>query len=191
MLNSFKDKKIKLIAHNSTYDYRFLFKYLYNINELTRGMKLISCEARFNNKKIKIIDSYKLITEPLRKFPEMFKIDGLIKEVMPYDLYNNVKDIYNNKYQNINYVLNKYIKKEDREQFLNNINKWKLQEDDKYDIIEYSRKYCLIDCYILKEGYNKFKEMLKTLKISLDDHLTSASIANTYLINNECFYGCY
>ena len=191
MLNSFKDKKIKLIAHNSTYDYRFLFKYLYNINELTRGTKLISCEARFNKIKIKIIDSYKLISEPLRKFPEMFKINGLIKEVMPYDLYNNVKDIYNNKYQNINYVLKKYIKKEDQEQFLNNINKWNLQEDDKYDIIEYSRQYCLIDCYILKEGYNKFKEMLKYLKISLDDHLTSASIANQYLINNECFYGCY
>ena len=34
MLNSIKYNKVKLIAHNSSYGYRFLFKYLYNINEL-------------------------------------------------------------------------------------------------------------------------------------------------------------
>ena len=121
----------------------------------------------------------------------MFKIENTIKEVMPYDLYNDIDDIYNNKYQNINYVLNKYIKEQDKEQFLNNIKKWDLELNNKYDIIEYSKKYCLIDCLILKKGFNKFGEMLKELNITLNDHLTSASIAYTYLLNNDCFKDCY
>jgi hypothetical protein len=152
-------KNSRLIAHNANYDYRFLIQHLRNINEISRGSHLIGCSGKFFNIDIEIKDSYHLISMPLRKFPQVFKLKSQ-KEVMPYDLYN--AENLEKRFININYVLDKYISNKDKEQFLSNIKKWNLQKDDDYDILLYSYKYCMLDCWILEQGYNIFKGWMNT-----------------------------
>jgi len=188
MLASLKNHT-RLIAHNATYDFRFLLEHLWDIHELSRGSRLISLTAKFGSTKkhinIQVKDSLHLISEPLRKFPKMFGLD-CIKEVMPYALYNEER--ISNRYVNIQFVVDNYIDKDDKEQFLNNIDKWNLRNGDDYDIVEYSSKYCELDCIILWNGYNKFRKwMLDCVNIDIDNKLTIASLAHTYFINTGCY----
>jgi hypothetical protein len=87
-------KKALLIAHNCNYDYRFFQKYLFGIDQKTKGSGLMNATANYcswkNNKtmlRLQFKDSLKLIAMPLRKFGKCFKLKQE-KEVFPYDLYN-------------------------------------------------------------------------------------------------------
>jgi hypothetical protein len=189
MLNSLTTKT-RLIAHNATYDFRFIIKYLTITNEISRGNHLLSSDSLFINGKkkirIQIKDSYNLISSPLKSFGKMFKLESG-KEIMPYDLYNEVGNI-KKKFIDIDYVLEKYISKDDKEQFLNNINKWDLKIDNKYDIIEYSRRYCIIDVEVLCKGYNIFNGWMQEItNININDVITISSLSHKYLI----YQGCY
>lgn len=191
MLNSL-NVKTRLIAHNATYDFRFIIKHLTITNEISRGNHLLSSESLFINgrKKIRIQikDSYNLISCPLRDFGEMFKLESG-KEIMPYDLYNEPGNI-KKKFIDIDYVLNKYISDDDKEQFLNNIKKWDLKIDNKYDIIEYSRRYCIIDVEVLCKGYNIFNGWMQEItNININDVITISSLSHKYLINQGCYNG--
>ena len=191
MLNSL-NIKTRLIAHNATYDFRFIIKHLTITNEISRGNHLLSSESLFINGKkkirIQIKDSYNLISSPLKSFGKMFKLETG-KEIMPYDLYNEPNNI-KKKFIDIDYVLNKYISNDDKDQFLNNIKKWDLEIDGKYDIIEYSRRYCLIDVEVLCKGYNIFNSwMLEITNININDVITISSLSHKYLINQGCYEG--
>jgi hypothetical protein len=186
MLFSLK-KHTRLIAHNATYDFRFLINYLRNVSELARGNKLISAKGRFNDFDIEIKDSYHLITMPLRNFPKVFGIENTIKEVMPYTLYTD--DNILKRHIPIRTALN-ILPKDEHEQFLNNIKRWNLQQDDSYDIIKYSSYYCEIDCKILYQGYTTFRKWIKeTFKLDIDNILTGASLAHQYFVNEGCYDG--
>jgi len=186
MLFSLK-RNTRLIAHNATYDFRFLIQYLRNVSELARGNKLISAKGRFNDYDIEIKDSYHLITMPLRNFPKVFGIENTVKEVMPYTLYND--DNIANRFVPIKTALD-IIADDEKEQFLNNIKRWNLEKDDTYDIIKYSSMYCEIDCKILCEGYNTFRKWIKqTFKLDIDFILTGASLAHQYFVNEGCYDG--
>jgi hypothetical protein len=180
----------RLIAHNATYDYRFIINYLQNINELSRGTRLISASGRFRKYKIHVKDSYHLITMSLKDFSKVFKLD-MIKEIMPYDLYK--KETIEKRYISIDFVLENFIEDEDKDQFLNNIKKWNLRDiDDNYDIIKYSSLYCSLDCKVLYNGYNTFKKwMLESTNINIDKVLTIASLSHQYFINKGCYEGIY
>jgi hypothetical protein len=186
MLFSLK-RNTRLIAHNATYDFRFLIQYLRNVNELARGNKLISAKGRFNDFDIEIKDSYHLITMPLRNFPKVFGIENTVKEVMPYTLYND--DNIAKRFVSIEEAL-KVVADDEKVQFLNNISRWNLQVDDTYDIIKYSSMYCEIDCKILSQGYNTFRKWIKeTFKLDIDFILTGASLAHQYFVNEGCYEG--
>jgi hypothetical protein len=212
MLRSLKGNT-RLIAHNASYDYRFLLNHLWDIKKIARGNKLLGLSARFGTHdkgiKIEIKDTYSLITRPLRDFPDIFKFPALVKEVMPYNLYTqeNIKQ----RYVSIDHVLNgsyerhfeekgekkkhvlPYLKDEDKETFLNNIERWSLRRDDNtYDIVEYSSLYCEIDCKLLWDGYKIFRKwLIDCVKIDIDYCLTSASLAHQYFINDGCYKGVY
>jgi hypothetical protein len=186
MLFSLK-RNTRLIAHNATYDFRFLIQYLRNVNELARGNKLISAKGRFNDYDIEIKDSYHLITMPLRNFPKVFGIENTVKEVMPYTLYND--ENIAKRYVSIESAL-ELVADDEKVQFLQNITRWNLQVDDTYDIIKYSSMYCEIDCKILCEGYNTFRKWIKeTFKLDIDFILTGASLAHQYFVNEGCYDG--
>ena len=186
-------KNFRLIAHNASYDYRFLINHLWSINEISRGNRLISLTAKFgsasNGKKpihLHIKDSYLLISKPLRDFPSIFKLD-FHKEVMPYTLYTqeNIKK----RFVPISEAL-ELIAVEDRPVFLENLKKWKVKRGSEYDIIEYSSRYCQIDCKLLHDGYNTFRGwIVDELSIDIDDVLTAASLAHQYFVGQGCYEG--
>lgn len=186
-----KTNHIRMIAHNSSYDIRFLYKHLTNISEITKGTKVMSCKASFNKLKVEIKDSLSLITMPLKNFPKTFKLDNYVKEVISYNMYNKT-DCLKKRYIPIQEGI-KWLQQEDKdiEQFLSNIKKWNLTNDnDEYDCIEYSKNYCEIDCKILQKGYNIFREwMLELVHIDINNILTIASLAHRYFIEQGCYVG--
>lgn len=187
LLNSLKEDTL-LIAHNAKFDYNFIVKYLYNCSEIKNGSNFITFYGRFKNINIRIKDSYKLIPSPLKDFPEMFNLTN-IKEVMPYNLYT--EDTINKRFIDFNEVIS-FIKKDDINQFNSNLKKWDCLNNDKVDIIKYSREYCIIDCILLKEGFNIFREWcLNDFKLDINDILTIPSLAHQYLLNQGCYKGCY
>ena len=216
-----KGDNIMLIAHNCGYDYKFLFDLLSSMKPIMKGTGLMSCDAKyFKNKvsytetgawnvkkeseleftwNIKMKDSYKLIPEPLRKFGKMFKLNQG-KEVIPYKLYNNVFSTHG--ISKIWYaekcVYNAVIAEcglDNLEQFKDNCKKWDIIKNGEINIMEYSRRYCEIDCEVLRKGYEIFKSWIKTLgnesavKVDLDiDNIISvASLAHSYLISQGCY----
>jgi hypothetical protein len=199
--DTFSRQEIQLIAHNASFDFRFIVKYLSQFEEISKGTRLITGEGRYKTLTIKIKCSYHLISVPLKKFGKMFKLEQG-KEIIPYDLYNEVGAI-DKKYINIEYVLNKYISEKDKEQFLKNIEKWNLRIGDYYDIIEYSKKYCEIDCDVLEKGYNIFRKWILDLRcynyndklinpyLDINNILTSASLAHRYMLEGDCYRDVY
>jgi hypothetical protein len=191
MLNdlSLNYKNVCLIAHNASYDYRFLTDNITIFNEINKGTKLFSSEGKFRNMSIKIKDSYLLISMPLKKFGKTFNLQ-VKKEVMPYDLYNKTNAI-KDRFINIDEAL-KFINKEEKEQFLTNIKEWNLENNDKYDCIKYSALYCELDCEVLKQGYLKFRDwMLELVNLDINNILTIASLAHKFFINQECYKDIY
>ena len=190
-LNSLQ-KNTTLYAHNAKYDYSFLMKHLNNHLEYKRDGRLIMSKSHFNGLTIIINDTLSKIPMQLSEFSNSFNLNGLIKEIMPYKLYSEPNAI-NKRFYSINYVLEKYIKPYEREQFLLNIEKWNLSKDgETYDIIEYSKNYCLIDCEITAQGYLTFKKWMEDLtKINVDKCLTITSISKNYLIKEGCYENCY
>ena len=184
---------VRLIAHNASYDIRFLYKYLYDVKEICKGTRLMSCKAKFGKMKILLKDSYALITMPLSKFPDTFNIPNCVKEVISYDFYNKT-DAVEKIYVKISDTI-EYLKNENKSitQFEENLKKWDLiREGGLYNCLEYSKCYCEMDCFILKEGYNTFKKwMLELVNINIDYVLTIASLAHRYFIEQCCYKGVY
>jgi hypothetical protein len=182
-------KGVRLIAHNATYDYRFIVNYLYNLQELSRGNRLISATGMFRKVPIQVKDSYHLITMPLRDFPKTFQIKNTQKEIMPYDLYT--KERVANPCISIEEGLS-FVADDDKEQFVKNIRSWSgvLCENETYNILEYSAYYCKMDCEILESGYNTFRKwILEAFSLDVDTILTSASLAHKYFIQGDCYEG--
>ena len=195
-------KTIRIIAHNASYNFRFIIKHLTRFNEISKGTRLISEQGFFGGLKILIKCSYHLISSPLSKFGKMFKIQQG-KEIMHYNLYTEDCSI-TKQFYDINYVVDKYIIEKDKEHFLTNLTNWNLVRDDNtYDIIEYSRRYCEIDCDVLEQGYNTFRSWILDLEaynkngdlqktnLDINDILTSASLAHKYMLLGDCYDGVY
>lgn len=186
----------RLIAHNAGYDYRFLVRHLFNVQELNNCGNFIEAKGMYKNFKTKqlihvqVKDSYKLISSALSTFPKLFNLKAIEKEVMPYKYYTseNIKK----RYCKFSDIMN-HVKDEDKHRYFDNCIKWKCFNDDYLvDIIKYSSCYCDIDCELLMQGYNIFRQwILKDLFIDIDFVLTSASLAHQYFVNQGCYDGVF
>ena len=183
-----------LIAHNAGYDFRFITAHLCITNYVPKNNSLFSCDAIFYKSKtstvsIRIHDSYKLITSALSNFGDMFNLP-ITKEVIPYSVYTteNIAKVF----VPISEALQDYkLKKEkDRKIFQENLDKWGCRVGDKFNILEYSRRYCEMDCEVLHKGYQTFRGLIHQVTgLNVDNYVSIASLANDYLIKQGCYDG--
>jgi hypothetical protein len=135
--------------------------------------------------KLNFQDSYNLISKPLRDFKDMFKLE-CEKEILPYSLYTT-KNI-SNKLVDKNECLSHIKKEEDKKEYLKNAKEWKCLVGDFIDIIKYSKKYCEMDCKVLKVGYDTFRTWIKEVcDLDIVNYCSIASLSMDYLIKEGCF----
>ncbi len=193
-------KKALLIAHNCNYDYRFFQKYLYCIDQKTRGSGLMNATARYmswkQNKtelRLQFKDSLKLIAMPLRNFGGCFGLKQE-KDVMPYDLYT-YKNLRDN-WIEIKRAKGYFHKDGEYEQFVKNCKKIgiikKIDGKKVFNMMKYSEYYCMKDCIVLKKGYETFRGwVLEQIDIDVDGVWTIASLADKYMKKNGVYDGVY
>ena len=156
-----------------------------------------------NTWKIKLKDSYNLIPEPLRKFGKMFGLDQG-KEVIPYKLYNKVFSKYGacKIWYDEEFVYKNVVDEcgvNNLQQFKDNCIKWDCILNGEINILEYSNKYCEIDCEVMMKGYSIFRGWIKQLgndskinvDIDIDNVISVASLAHKYLVSQGCYENVY
>lgn len=191
-----EDEKVKfyvrLIAHNSAYDFRFILKYLSRVDTIEKGTGLMNCNARYYNYgkyiDIQIRDSLKMINMPLGKFGGAFGLD-VKKEIMPYDLYTeeNVERVWIPVDECIEAVEKANL---DTKIYLENCNSWDCICDGKINILKYAGEYCYLDCVVLQQGYEKFASLVdEAIGEDINNYISLASMAHNYLIKEGCYAG--
>ena len=196
---------IRLLVHNISFDGRFLIKHLlHNLKILPRGRKYLTISGKFNNIPIEIKDTLLLISAPLSKFGKMFGLEQE-KEVIPYKIYNEEEPLIQGFYEveKAVRILREELKNGKMmeepeidvlvEQFRNNIVKWKLMVGGgNFNHIKYNDIYCEKDCIVTRDGYNKFKGMIKKISnMNIDHILTSASFSDKFMLERGVYSGCY
>jgi len=188
---------IILVAHNAGYDFRFIQQYIHIQSIIERGHTVMEVKGKFyacKGKSINIVlkDSYSIITMPLKKFGKCFGLSQA-KEILPYNLYTtkNIKaqflplqecrDACDIQVRCDN--LDRNVDEKDYEDyfklFVENASKWDCMKDGLIDIVKYSKVYCEMDVEVLKQGYNKFGEMLKeSCNMRIEDFISSAQLAH-------------
>jgi len=179
-------KQLRLIAHNSKFDFRFLYEHLAVIDICWLDQNFIFAKCFYRGLNIKVNDSYKYINMPLSKFPDSFGLKNIKKEQFPYNL---LKD-YKGKLTNV--LIEDALKFiGDEQDFLEKISEYKIN-DNYFNLLEYSKFYCLQDCRILRDGYTTFKSLMKKeFDMDIDNYNTLSSISHEYYIKQDCFEGVY
>ena len=206
----FKQQPLKLIAHNLGYDINFIAGYVAQLELIENGSMCKGGAGIFyldKNRKvpIKFQDSYALIPNKLSKFKDMFGIETE-KEFIPYNLLtrSNIKKKYisfskvkegvikQTKTNCIGYNPPESMIDSNYNLMMDNGKKWDCIQNNKFDIVKYCDKYCYYDCKVLKEGYDKFCEMIKEVcDMDADAYMTIAQLADDYLKKEGCYNGVY
>ena len=149
-----------------------------------------------NNKtmlRLQFKDSLKLIAMPLRKFGKCFKLKQE-KEVFPYDLYN-MKNLRENIVE-CSKAKRHFYRDGEYKQFLKNLKRLGMiinhNGKKHFNMMKYSEYYCMMDCKVLKAGYETFRGwVLKQISIDVDGVWTIASLADKYMKKNGVYDGVY
>ena len=125
-------------------------------------------------------DSYKSIPMPLRYFGTCFKLD-VSKEVMPYNVYT---------YEHVTMGACSIqsalgiLEDDDKQQFLYNLEQWgcilgKGMDNQMFGLIRYSSIYCKVDCKVLMDGYEVFRQwLLEHTELDVDNYIAIQSMAS-------------
>ena len=205
--------ELRLYAHNSTYDGSFMLRHLMNLQILEKDNKYVSMKGAYcywkggAKKYINVLvkDSNRLIPMRLADIPESlgFK-DKAVKEVMYYNMFNyktmdhitrmskNELNTYIQEFNNNSHNTKKQLD-DKRNDFMNNLSKWKcVNNDGTYDMLKYSQLYCEIDCDVLKLGMEKWKSLWEEIdsRNDVNKFYSLPSLAQYYFKINDCSDGC-
>ena len=109
----------------------------------------------------------------LSKFGECFNLE-VSKEIMPYEIYteDNLLKVYVPITEAIEAIKksieHKWYNYEKQEQEIdlalaqlnNDIDRWGCRGNDEFNIIEYSSKYCELDCTVLRKWYDTYRKWM-------------------------------
>ena len=61
-----------------------------------------------------------------------------------------------------------------------------------FDLIKYPSIYCKMDCKVLMEGYNVFRDwVLDHTELDVDHYVTIQSLASAYMLKSGCYDNVY
>ena len=175
-------------AHNLSYDICFIMRYFDRVcdNPIIKDGKTMSLVGIYHRKVLTFKDTYSIITTKLSNFPRMFNLDIGVKEVFPYTYYTSKNTEFNQSGNIMEACV--HVPEQDRQTFIENVNKIAKIDDEKFDMRKYCEFYCAQDVRILKEGFEFFRaSLLKEFELDAYDFVSISSIANRYMELN-CYW---
>jgi len=193
-------KNIRLYAHNAGYDIKFIFDFIQWDKIIERGHSLLRGYGKFyyakgKYVKVEVQDTKAYLACQLKSFKDMFKLD-VKKEVIPYRMYNEKTmsnaDVWK-KGLSVRKV-KKYCKAEKVvfDEFMTNAKEWGCITDNHINIIEYSSRYCAMDCEVLKKGWETFRKWIDEITgLDIHDFISISSMVDNYFRNKGVYDGVY
>lgn len=150
---------------------------------LMRGQKVI--QASFINK-IKLLDSYNFIGQPLSSFPKVFDLDeNLAKGYFPHHFARPENMNYSGPMPAEGYYEPDMMKPKAREKFLI----WYRQQICTmyhFDFMQECREYCSMDVTLLRQGFGKLRQLFLELK-DLNGKAIGVDILHSATIPSACY----
>ena len=204
MLNYFKNEGVKdlnIYAHNAKYDCHSsdqgILSCLIRQHRCELDGSMIFITGEFYGMKVKIVDSFKFISAKLEDTPEMFKLEDLDKEIMPYNIFNEANMFGFEKGTKVPIEVIKNIEigkfkwnKKKQKQFELNLEKWNCISEDRQtvDLLKYANHYCDRDCLLLYRAMAKFRENIYAIsQLDILTLTTAASIGEAIMHKNGAF----
>ena len=89
------------------------------------------------------------------------------------------------------------LKDDDQQPFLDNLEKWdctlgKGMDNQMLDLIKYSNMYCKMDCKMLMDGYEVFRQwMLEHTELDVDNYITIQPMASPFVLKSGYYDNVY
>lgn len=151
-------------------------------------------EFKYGGHKFILRDSLKMINKPLSAFKSLFNIE-VSKGVFPYNAITTEYLSSFDEYIPVDDTI-EHINEDDIASYLEAIKPFTIKRNingcrrDFVNLLRYSEYYCIKDVEVLKKGFIKFRETLKSLKIEPYECLTSSSLSLRYFQQNDAMNGC-
>ena len=151
-------KFVKIFAHNGgRFDWQlFLRAYFKRARKKPSIIWDGSTIKQIRIGNIFFLDSRMYIKAPLRAFPKMFGTTGFQKGYFPHEFNITENEDYVGRIPKKKYFDPKDVKKDDFKEWYRS---WRGRRD--WCLMEQLASYCLDDCYVLREGYEKFSTEFK------------------------------
>jgi len=193
-------KNIRLYAHNAGYDIKFIFNFIKWDKIIERGHSLLRAYGKFYYEKgkfvkIEVQDTKAYLTCQLKNFKDMFNLP-MKKEIIPYRMYNEKTMSNKNVWEKGLCIedIKKFCQSENVnfDEFMKNANEWNCVKDNYVNIIEYSSRYCQMDCELLKNGWETFRKWIINITgLDVHDYISISSLVDNYFRNEEVYKDVY
>ena len=189
--------------HNLKYDLDFITRFIQVSSICKKDGNIFGATIRLKGLTIELRDSYKMISTPLSAFKNSFDLEFGKIDYIPYEFYNENTVFresvpYNELYEailklNSNPELTTEYLKDYRFEILDDLTLDSQDESIKMvKHLEYMEEYLKYDCLTLKTGFKAFrKNILEITGLDTYDYLTSASLADGYMIKEGCYDRVY
>lgn len=178
--NNWKRPRVRCYFHNLSFDGCFIIsQYQGNkLDVIEKGTELWTINIRTKEVVLQFVDSLKLIRAPLRKFPSLFGL-SVQKELLPYDLITRESlEQYTDPKSFREWITGtdwfQGLTQEDKEHFM--------RVSAGLNLLQYSAYYCGLDVEVLAQGFNIFRENMRSLAgLDVCNYLSLPSLAYDYL----------
>lgn len=185
------NKHALIYAHNMAFDVRQFIDHLEDISSpIESGTKLKSLSAKYGYYHLSFKDSYSFLTCKLSAMSSMFDLAVGDKDAYPYTLLTEENSRAHIPLE----TCYEHLKQEQIDDFTHNAIKIGAlnQDNNLVDFELYTKHYCMQDTRILAQAFTTFrKQIMQVTNIDIFTMLSLPQLANQYLIDQECYNGCY
>ncbi len=184
-----KGHKVMCIAHNLSYDIQTIMSYdnpaFRIVNRLAKTKsKTMTMSCVYKGQYITFLDSYGFLANPLDDFTRMFNVETQ-KGPFPYNAMN--EKVVEANLLKIKTAL-KHIDPPKHRLFLHLIEPYITEDGKSFRVVDYSRKYCMSDVKLLREGFEVFREgVRKDFDMDVLQYVTTPSMARAIMLKNPEF----